>query len=256
MKIDVAWTPSELRHFAVHERVPVVVDVLRAATAITTALHNGARAVLPVESIEEGMRIANSIGRRDVVLCGERGGVPIEGFDLGNSPQEFTPEVVGGRTLVMTTTNGTQALGTAATAPVVYVAALVNMTAVSRHLLGSEGDPLIICAGREGRVSAEDALCAGLIVRTVAGPENEERPDMLLGDGAIAARALAAPNAPVDAGFLRRTAAGRALEATGLAADIDYCAGVDILSEVPALRERQITAVKRASTTGGERVGG
>jgi 2-phosphosulfolactate phosphatase len=142
MRIDVAWTTAELEHFNVQERAPVVVDVLRAASSIATAIHNGARALLPAESIEGALRIANSIGRRDVVLCGERDGEPIEGFDLGNSPSEFTRQAVGERTLVMTTTNGTRALAAVAGPGPAFVAG--NETARSgrpepRNRVGRRG---------------------------------------------------------------------------------------------------------------------
>lgn len=258
MRIDVAWMPAELAHMTVHDRVAVVVDVLRAASTIATAIHNGARAVLPARSTEEALRIANSIGRDGVVLCGERGGVRIDGFELGNSPAEFTAGAVAGRTLVMTTTNGTRALAEAAGARRVYVAALVNAGAVAEKLAEAEGDLLIVCAGRDGQVSVEDALCAGTLVGAVVARRGED--EIALGDGAIAARALAERPGQEDfAEFLRRTAAGNALRAIGHAADIEYCAARDTLSDVPVLREGQITGVESVVTlrpVGGETKGG
>jgi 2-phosphosulfolactate phosphatase len=250
MRIDVAWTTAELEHFNLHERAPVVVDVLRAASSIATAIHNGARAVLPAESIEEALRIANSIGRRDVVLCGEREGEPIEGFDLGNSPSEFTRQAVGERTLVMTTTNGTRALAAAAGPGPSCVAALVNLGAVSTRLLDGRHDPLIVCAGRSGRVAAEDALCAGLLVMSLLERGGQSQA-IELGDGAIAALALAERHSPVGTDFLMRTAAGRALAAIGAAEDVALCARVDALSVVPVLAERQISGFPSSMTTGG-----
>jgi len=249
MKIEVAWTPLELEHAGVSDRVAVVVDVLRAATSIVTAIHHAARAVLPAESIESALRIANSIGRRDVVLCGERGGARIEGFDLGNSPAEFTAAAVGERTVVMTTTNGTRALLAASGARLVYVASLANLSAVARRLGELESDTLIVCAGRDGRVSADDALCAGLLVdRVITGRESAVKAS--LGDGAIAALALSHRHAESAADFFRRTAAGRALQGLGQDADIDRCARLDACPEVPVFRDGQITRVESALSPG------
>ena len=137
MKIEVLWTPAELEQVQILDRTAVVIDVLRSGTTVATAIHNGARAVVPAASTEDAIRIAQSIGRRDVLLCGERGGVQIEGFDLGNSPAEYSAEAVGDRTLVMSTTNGTQVLASLSGAGLVYVGALVNLTAIAERLVES-----------------------------------------------------------------------------------------------------------------------
>jgi 2-phosphosulfolactate phosphatase len=244
MKIDVLWTPSELEIVPVHNRSTVVVDVLRSGSTVATAIHNGARAVVPAASIEEALRIANSIGREDVLLCGERQGIRIEGFDLGNSPAEFSGGVVGDRTIVMTTTNGTNVLTSLSAARAVYVGALVNLTAVAKRLKQDDSEPLIVCAGRGGRVSVEDALCAGLLVEAYLKRDRRKgsaKTAAELGDGAVAALALAREHAPVSARFLRETAAGRALEKIGQGGDIKLCGNVDAIPEVPVLRERQIS---------------
>ncbi len=127
MRIDVAFTPAGLAASEVAGRVVFVVDTLRASTTICAALAHGARGVVPVASIEEAMKLAQTLERREVVLTGERNGVRIDGFDLGNSPLEMTEEAVRGRTLVMTTTNGTRAIVATAGAAAVYIAAAANM---------------------------------------------------------------------------------------------------------------------------------
>jgi 2-phosphosulfolactate phosphatase len=256
MKIDVLWTPSELDRVPVHNRNVVVVDVLRSATTVAAAMRNGARAVVPAASIEEALRIANSIGRGDVLLCGERQGIRIEGFDLGNSPSEFVTDVVGDRTIVLTTTNGTNVLTSLSAARAVYVGAFVNLSAVARQLKTEDCEPLVVCAGRGGRVSVEDALCAGLLVEAYLKRDRGKKAAKNLeelGDGAVAALSLAREHGPVSTQFLRETAAGRALEKIGQGADIKVCGNVDSIPEVPILRDRQIT---RLEPTNGQTTGG
>src|SRR5690606_23598521 len=141
-------------------RAVVVVDVLRATTTICAALHHGARAVIAAAEIDEAARISQAIDRHEVLLCGERGGRAIPGFALGNSPREMTTAVVGGKTLVMTTTNGTRALLATAGAREVIVGAGVNLAVASARLaehLAAGHDVLILCAGRERAFALDDA---------------------------------------------------------------------------------------------------
>ncbi len=249
--IDVIWTPAELEQVNAQDRPAVVIDVLRASTTVTTAIHNGARAVVPVATTEEALRIANSIGREQVLLCGERQGVQIDGFDLGNSPSEFGSEVVAERTIVMTTTNGTRVLKLLSGASKVLVGAFVNMSAVAAELMRSDGEPLIVCAGREGRISIDDALCAGLLVEGCMKKRGKKKRGHELGDGALAALALAREHSTVSVEFLAGTAAGRALEEIGLGEDLEMCAKVDAVRDIPVLRDNQITRLEPASRSRG-----
>lgn len=251
MRIDVLWTPAEREGVAVQDRTVVVVDVLRAASTIATAVHNGARAVVPADSTEEAIRIATSLGRDDVLLCGERQGMRVEGFDLGNSPSEFEPEAVRERTIVLTTTNGTRALADLGAARAVYVAALVNLSAVAQQLRDESNDTLVICAGRDGRVSVDDALCAGMLVDACASGGKGAKETLDLGDGALAATGLVEAYAPVDAKFLMKTAAGRSLRSIGQGDDIETCARLDSVLVVPVLRDRKIVSLDRIAATGG-----
>jgi 2-phosphosulfolactate phosphatase len=245
MNIDVLWTPSEIEQVQIQDRTVVVIDVLRSGTTIATAIQNGAKAVVPADSTEKAIRIAQSIGRENVILCGEQGGEQIEGFDFGNSPADFTPPVVGDRTLVMSTTNGTHTIAQLSAAGVVYVGALVNLTALGSRLSESSSDPLVICAGRRGRVSVEDALCAGLLVNAVIENTRQAKlPEPELLDGAAAAHALAMELSPVDAHLLGNTAGGRSLASIGQSSDIELCAKVDSVPVVPVLRDRQIVKYK------------
>ena len=141
----------------------VVIDVLRAATTIVYALEAGAEQILPCLEIADALALAERFSPDEVVLGGEREGSLIEGFDLGNSPDEYTPERVGGKTVIFTTTNGTRALNHARSADEVLLAGFVNAGAVARRLVDRE-HVHIICAGTDGRIGDDDVLLAGLLV--------------------------------------------------------------------------------------------
>jgi 2-phosphosulfolactate phosphatase len=249
MNVDVFFTPGELTGLELPERV-VVVDVLRATSSIVEALANGARAIVPVGTVDEAARMAQNIGRDTVLLCGERRGLPIEGFDLANAPRDFTGEQVSGKSLVMTTTNGTRAFLAVAErragqgdgeATVILAGSFLNLSAIIARLGpadGSDGVPAaIVCAGREGRFALEDVICAGAMVRGLedAGATLE------LNDGAMAARSLAGRHMRDLHGMLERTAAGRHLVSIGRGEDLAFCATVDRTDIVPRFRDRKIT---------------
>ncbi|MDE2875145.1 MAG: 2-phosphosulfolactate phosphatase [Gemmatimonadota bacterium] len=239
MRVDVHFTPDEVRADDLAGATAVVIDVVRATSCIVEAIANGARAVHPAVSVEEAAALRatlNGRGRRPL-LCGERGGLRIEGFDLGNSPAEFTEAAVGGRSLVMTTTNGTRAFAAASRAGRVLAASFLNRSAVAGAV--REDDAVaIVCAGKEGRFSLDDAVCAGHIVRALL-----DRPGtrVALADGAAAVRDLAAVH-DISAGMLAGTAAGRALVDVGLGADLALCARADRHQIVPMMKDRVITA--------------
>ena len=147
----------------------VVIDVLRATTSMVMALEAGARSIRPFESIDEAREFAAA---NSYLLAGERQGLKIEGFDLGNSPLEFTSEKVGGRKIAMTTTNGTKALMACKSARQVIVAAFVNLSAVCELVSSRESQVDIVCAGTDGEVTIEDNLLAGAIVERCVSLEN------------------------------------------------------------------------------------
>lgn len=237
--VDVCFTPDEVVPNELQGRVAVVVDVLRATSTIVEALANGARSVFPVASIEAAVRLAQNMGRDEVLLCGERRGLPIDGFDLGNSPREYTPDRVAGRSLIMTTTNGTPALLATTTAQETLVASFLNLSAVVARLAESGAPATVVCAGRERRFSLDDAVCAGAIVRALCG----ER--FAAGEGlpetAHAAMVLAESRFDDLKSLFAGTAAGRQLVEAGLGEDLEFCAQVDRHDIVPRFHNGQIT---------------
>ena len=238
MKLDVVFTPGELGGGGVGQRTVVVIDVLRATSTILEALVNGARDVLPVESVEQAVRKAQEIGRDQVILCGERDVERISGFELGNSPLEFVAGKVGGKTLVMTTTNGTRAILLGSAGARCLLASFLNARATADALRNADDDVLLLCAGREGRFALEDAICAGLIARHVRRATG--RP-VETNDGARAAMLMAGRFGRSLAAVLPRTAAGRRMVSLGRQDEIDFCAAVDRYEQVPRVQERRIT---------------
>lgn len=244
MRLDVYFTPSELAGVELPERV-VVIDVLRATSTIVEALANGAKAIFPVATADDAARLAQNIGRDSVLMCGERKGLPIEGFDLGNAPPEFTRERVEDMALVMTTTNGTRAfLAVAerqggATDPgglAILAASFLNLSAVADRLVEDDVDAAIVCAAREGRFAVEDAVCAGYIVKALEAREVA----LELNDAATAARTLAGREVALER-VLEESAAGRRLKEIERGDDLAFCARVDRTDVLPRLRDRKIT---------------
>ncbi|KPJ79889.1 MAG: hypothetical protein AMS19_10210 [Gemmatimonas sp. SG8_23] len=236
MRLETYFTVQEVEPADLDEATVVVIDVVRATTTIIEALANGARAIFPTESTEEAVKLASSLGREDALLCGERRGAKIDGFDLGNSPREFSGDVVEGRKLVMSTTNGTRALRVAEEGGRVVLCAFTNLGAVARHVADDE-HVVILCAGQEARFSLDDALCAGhLILRLL--DQIDEEPE--LNDASRAAGALASVRKPTES-FLRLTAAGLSVIEIGLEEDLELCSDVDRHDIVAHMKDQSIT---------------
>ena len=238
MRLDVCFSPGEIVPSELAGRTAVVIDVLRASTSIVEALAAGAKAIYPVPSIEEALRLANSLGRQSVLLAGERRRLPIEGFDLGNSPAEFSAAKVAGKTLIMSTTNGTVVFGHAAAADRVLVAALRNLAAVTDELIRTGAEPVLLCSGRDRQFALEDALCAGMLA---AGLRSSAAAAWQMNDAAVAAIALADRFGRPDELF-PTTDAGRAIIEVGLGDDLPFCAEMNRHQVVPVFHDRHITA--------------
>jgi 2-phosphosulfolactate phosphatase len=208
--------------------VAVVIDILRASTTIVHALAAGADAVLPFESVDDARAAAARLPAESVLLGGERGGERIAGFDLGNSPLEYTPEVVAGKTVVFTTTNGTRALQRCRTAERVLIGAFVNRDALLR-VLQEDGRPVhLVCAGTDGHLTGEDILFAGEIADSLSPAEPDVQTQLAIDYW----RARSADPA-VFQGAIRSSRGGQNLLRLGMSADIDRAAECDLFDIVP-----------------------
>lgn len=240
MRVDVFFTPQQLAPSDVAGRVVAVIDVLRASTTVAAALANGAKAVVPFDSSEDVITRAKQFERGLVKLAGERKMHAIAGFDLGNSPREFTREVVEGKTILLTTTNGTGAFATVQSARDVVVAAYVNFSAVLAMLRAAARagtDVTIICAGREKRFSLEDAACAGRYARHIG----RRLADVELNDAALASSMIDRRYGDNLARLFGEASHGRALAEAGYGEDLAVCATMDAFPVIPVYSDRQIT---------------
>ncbi len=239
MKIDVYFTPLGLVAGDLAGRGVVVIDVLRATTTVITALAHGAKAVIPAATSEEAVRLASNLEKDGVLLAGERKSVKIEGFALGNSPREMTPEVVSGKTVVLATTNGTPALVATQGGAPVLVGAPVNFKALAertRQVFAEQGDLVIVCAGREKQFALEDAYTAGRLIKAVKKGIRK----IALNDAAAAALDLTQHYGNWEEA-LARSEAARQLTEVDLADDVAFSAQADRFSVVPQYAERRIT---------------
>jgi 2-phosphosulfolactate phosphatase len=217
MRVHVAFTPAE----EVGAPLGIVVDVLRATSTICQALDAGYRRVLCCAEVEEARQLVAREG--DAVLAGERGTVRIEGFDCGNSPQEFLEPRA--ETLVLTTTNGTRLLVSAAgRCEEVLVGSLLNLAAIVKAARGrGVSDVAVLCAGVKGELALDDAYCAGRIAEALGGE---------LTDSALAAVRLAHTFSSAAEG-LSSSQSARNLQGSGLDGDIAWCARESVLDTVP-----------------------
>lgn len=240
MRIDVFFGTQQLAPADVAGRVVAVIDVLRASSTMAVALANGAKAIVPLDSSDEVVTRAKQFERGEVKLAGERRMHAIPGFDLGNSPHEFTREIVEGRIILMTTTNGTGALTAVQGARDVVVASYVNFSAVLAMLRAAARggtDISILCAGRDKQFSLEDAACAGRYARYIS----RRLPELVLNDAALACSMIDRRYGENLTRLFAEASHGKALGEAGYADDLALCATVDAYPVIPVYSDRQIT---------------
>ena len=241
MRLDVVYSPAGLASTEVQGRTAFVIDILRATTSICAALHHGAKALIPVGSTEEALRLAQTIGSTDVLLAGEKNCLRIPGFQLGNSPLEMSEPAVRGKTVIVTTTNGTKAMLACQGAAAVYGTCAGNLSASAekvREVLERDGRVLIVCAGRDGAFSLDDAYCAGRLAAAALGDLRSRRG---LNDAAIGSLDLVRRYGDDWHRPLRRSRAGRELIRLGFRDDVLDAARLDAYPVLAHFHERRVT---------------
>ena len=244
VKLFVYHTPEEIPTHTIPD-CAIAVDVLRATTTMSTALAAGAEAVQVFSDLDELRRVSGQWPSEKRIRAGERGGATVEGFDFGNSPLGCTSDVVSGRRLFISTTNGTRALKSIESAQTVLAAALVNRSSVVGHLVQNPVETVwVVGSGWEGSYSLEDTVCAGAIVQGVAEALGGAVTTLAGNDEAIAAVALYSTWKDDLVGLLRSASHGQRLLRLNCDEDIVYCAQLDSLDVLPIQGEPGVLAAQ------------
>ncbi|MEG1256047.1 2-phosphosulfolactate phosphatase family protein [Clostridium sp.] len=235
MKIDVMISAADIKPERLKNKVVVVIDVLRATTVMITALSNGCDKVIPVREIEDALDIANK-NRHNCLLGGERQGLKIEGFDFSNSPLDYTGEVVKGKTLIMTTSNGTKAIKNSEEAERIFIAAMINGKAVAEKLVELDKDVVFVNAGTDGEFSMDDYITSGYIINCIKSIEDSK---CELTDMAMTSEYIYKAN-PGIISFVKDALHYKRLKKLGYYEDLRYCFTKDIINMVPEYKNGRI----------------
>jgi len=242
INISVYTTPSEVTDDDLRDCNAVVIDVLRSSSTIITALANGAREVIPVSTPAEAGELASRVDRAGSLMGGEREGRQIEGFDLGNSPAQYSIEKVSGKTVFFSSSNGTPAILRVKNANQVLIGGFNNLSTVLEFLLLQQKNIVILCAGSTDRFSLEDFVCAGSMV--VGLMSRLDASSRFLNDAATAAAELYRRNMNLLIDVLRRSEHGKRLNEIGFGEDLAYCAQIDSFNILPCCVEGKIRGLK------------
>ncbi len=241
MNVNLFTRAGELPEGHVKDTNVVIIDVLRASSTIVQACENGVERIIPVASVEDASRLAATLEKKKTLLGGERDGREIEGFDLGNSPLDYVSKVVKGKTLILSTSNGTVAITQSSAAKQILVGAFLNLSAVVTKLLSSRPKKVtLLCAGNLGQLSLEDLVCGGLMVAKLT---RSYRGKLILNDGAVAGRAVAEKLTDIGE-VVRGSTHGRKLSELGFDADLDFCSKIDKYGAVPVVVDGRISGEK------------
>lgn len=233
-KLEVCLTPALLHLYDISNSIVVVIDIFRATSSICYGIENGAEAIIPVPSVEA----CESYRGSECLLAAERNGEVVAGFDFGNSPFSYTREKVAGKTVVLTTTNGTHAINLSREASRIVIGSFLNLSALCGWLNTQENDVLLLCSGWKDKVNLEDTLFAGGVVHCLK--ENY----YVLDDSAIAAEDLYSMAKADLQTYLQKTSHSERLKKLGIEKDIEFCLNVDIARSIPVLEGDRLVALK------------
>lgn len=227
IKVDACFSPKLYSVYEDKESIVVIIDVLRATSAICTAFHHGAEKIIPVATVEEAQKYKDS----GMLAGAERDAIKVQGFDFGNSPFDFMGPDIEGKTIALTTTNGTQAIEVARDAYKVVIGAFTNISALCDWLISQNRSVLLLCSGWKNRFNLEDSLFAGAVTHELV----KRNPQLLLGDGCLALKYLFQIAETSPARFLSRASHKQRLSKLGLKDDIRYCLQKDMTDVIPVL---------------------
>jgi 2-phosphosulfolactate phosphatase len=246
MKVKLYFTPTSLGEPKVRGKIAIAIDVLRASTSICTAFVNGCREIIPVAAVGDAAAMRANLDRKSVLICGEREGLKIEGFDLGNSPSEYSEQVVRDKVLIFASTNGSRAILKCAPGFAAFVCGFVNLSAVVEMVCTYDKDVAIVCAGKLGNFSLEDTFCGGAVIdRLLQCPGY-----VISNDAAQVAHMLYRAHGSSLESVIRQADHARYLCDLGFGADIVTAATIDSLNVVPALIGNKIVDARKQKMEG------
>ncbi|MFZ2324823.1 MAG: 2-phosphosulfolactate phosphatase [Ignavibacteriaceae bacterium] len=228
MKLNVFFSPVIVDELYFTGKTTVIIDVLRATSTIITAIDNGAKEIVPVATVEFAVKVSGGMFGGQTLLGGERNTKKIEGFALGNSPFEYSKEVVENKSIVFYTTNGTKAIAKAKYSENLFACSFLNITAIVNQLISLQTDVEIICSGRNNYFSLEDSVCAGMLVSKLKNHYN----DFELNDSAKASLILYEKLGGDILQMLKTSEHGKILIENGFEADLEYCSKIDMFDIV------------------------
>jgi 2-phosphosulfolactate phosphatase len=225
--LDVCLTPALIPLYNVEDYIVVVIDIFRATSSISYGIENGAEAIIPVSEVEECAAYREK--GLNYLLAAERNGEVVTGFDFGNSPFSYTKEKVAGKTVVLTTTNGTHALHLSRKAKKIVIGSFLNLTALCNWLKTQQENILLVCAGWKNNFNLEDTLFAGAVIEQLKGKNYK------LDDPAIAANDMYQLGKHDIGQYLSKTSHGARMKKLGIEQDIAFCLQVDLTTAIPVL---------------------
>lgn len=233
--VEVCFTPGEYEYYKDEFEIVVVIDVLRATSAICAAFHNGIKSIIPVPTVEEALEYQ----KRGFLAGAERKGKIVEGFDFGNSPFSYMREDFKDKEIVLTTTNGTKSLHVAKDAEVVVIGSFLNLDALSVWLSKQDKNILCLCSGWQDKFNLEDTICAGAICEYLISTGNFISDE----DSSIAAKYLYLSAKDNYFGYLKSSSHRRRLKNLNLNEDIKYCLTPNQTTVIPILKNGKLVQI-------------
>jgi 2-phosphosulfolactate phosphatase len=235
-RVEVCFTPGEYTYFKDEFAIVVVIDVLRATSAICAGFDNGVKAIIPVPTVEEALVYKE----KGYLVGAERKGQIVEGFDFGNSPFSYMREDFKNKEIVLSTTNGTKSLDVAKDAEIVVVGSFLNLDALCVWLEKQNRDILCLCSGWQDKFNLEDTICAGAICDYLINTGNFTS----IEDSSISAKYLFQSAKDNNFGFLKSSSHRRRLKNLNLNEDIKYCLTPNQTSVIPILRDGKLVLLQ------------
>jgi len=229
IKIDACFSPYLYPVYKDDESIVVIIDVLRATSAICAAFENGVEKIIPVATIEE----AHSYKKKGFLVGAERNGLPVDGFDFGNSPFHYMGEHIKGKTIVLTTTNGTQAIEAAKDAYKIVIGSFLNIDALCNFLVAEKRNILLLCSGWKNKFNLEDALFAGAVTDEISNRSDKYD----FGDACLALKYLSQMAKKNPNKFLSHSSHKERLAELNLKEDVRCCLTPNQTKAIPIYRE-------------------